>query len=77
MMLSSAPVTVTVCAVFQLAEVKVRDAGLTVASPTSPLLTLKTTLEFGGASSTTVKVSVVPDSSTWVDPPDSVTVNPA
>ena len=60
----------------QLAAVKV--SGLfTVASPVSLDVTVKTTFEVGCASRTTVKVSVVPDSSTLVDPPDSVTVNPA
>ncbi len=65
-MTSSTPVTVTVCAVLQFALVKVSEGGLTVASPVSPLLTVKTTLEAGCESRTTVKVSVVPDSSTSV-----------
>ena len=41
--LSSTPVTVTVCAVFQLLLVKVRLEALTVASPVSPELTVITT----------------------------------
>ena len=49
----------------------------TVASPVSPDETLITTLEDGSAVSTTVNVSVVPDSFTAVDPDDSVTVKPA
>ena len=48
-----------------------------MASPVSPLLTRITTFEAGAASKTTVNVSVVPDSATDVEPPDSVTVNPA
>ena len=40
---SSTPVTVTVCAVFQLLLVKVRLEALTVASPVSPELTVITT----------------------------------
>ena len=68
MMLSSTPVTVTVCAVFQLAFVKVR-ALVTVASPVSLDEIAKTTSESGCAFRTTVKVSVVPVSATLVDPP--------
>ena len=49
----------------------------TVASPVSPDVTLITTLESGSAVSTTVNVSVLPDSLTCVDPPDWVTVKPA
>ena len=45
--------------------------------PVSALLTRTTTLDRGSASSTTVKLSVVPDSSTSVDPEDSTMVNPA
>ena len=75
--LSSILVTVSVCAVFQLAGVNVSEETLTVASPVSALLTRITTLESGSASRTTVTVSVVPDSDTEVDPPDSTTLKPA
>ena len=54
---------------FQLPEVKVRFPVDTVDSPVSPDVTERTTLEFGCASRTTVKVSVVPVSATAVDPP--------
>ena len=47
MMVSFAPVTVTVCAEFQFPEVKVRVAGDTVASPVSPDVTEITTFEAG------------------------------
>ena len=77
MMVSFAPVTVTVCAEFQFPEVKVRVAGDTVASPVSPDVTEITTFEAGWAFSTTVKVSVVPVSATLVDPLDWAIVNPA
>ena len=68
MMLSSTPVTVTVCAVFQLAFVKVNGV-LTVVSPVSLEVTVRTTFDAGCAFRTTVKVSVVPVSATLVDPP--------
>ena len=55
---------------------KVREL-VTVASPVSPEANCKTTFSVGCAFRTTVKVSVVPDSSTLVDPPDSVIVKPA
>ena len=58
MMLSSTPVTVTVCAVFQLAFVKVRVL-VTVASPVSLELISSTTFDAGWAFRTMVKVSVV------------------
>ena len=54
----------------------VNDAADTVASPVSPDVTPITTLPAGFESSTTVNVSVVPDSFTDVDPDDWVTVNP-
>ena len=76
MMSSSAPVTVTVWAVSQFAEVKV-NALVTVASPVSLEEIERTTSESGSASKTTVNVSVVPDSSTLVDPSVSAIVNPA
>ena len=76
MMLSFAPVTVTVCGVFQFSLVKV--SGLfTVASPVSPEVTASTTLEFGWAFRTTVNVSVLPLSETLVDPSVCAMVNPA
>ena len=68
MMLSSTPVTVTVCAVFQLALVKVRGV-FTVASPVSLEVTVRTTFDAGWAFRTTVNVSVVPVSATLVEPP--------
>ena len=42
--LSSTPVTVTVCAVFQLDGLKVKVAGLTMAAPISLEATVTTTL---------------------------------
>ena len=77
MMLSSTPVTVTVCGVFQLAFVKVRVLGESVASPVSLEDTEKTTFDAGWALRTMVKVSVVPVSATLVDPLVSAMVNPA
>ena len=65
--LSSAPVTVTVWALFQLAGVKVRLAGETVPSVISLLATGIVTFAVGWLLSTTVKVAV---------PPDSVVVRP-
>ena len=76
MMLSSTPVTVTVCGVSQSAAVKVTLAG-TVASPVSSDVIVRTTSEVGSASRTTVNMSVLPDSSTSVDPSVSSIVNPA
>ena len=55
---SSTPVTVTVCAVFQLAAVKVRLAGATVPSPVSLEVRAMVTSAVGWALSTTVKVAV-------------------
>ena len=52
--LSSTPVTVTVCAVFQLVVVKVKVAGLTVAAPVSPEATVTTTVLDGRVASFTV-----------------------
>ena len=54
--------TVTVCAVFQFALVKVNDAGSTVPSVASLVLRPTVTLAVGSASSTTVKVAVPPAS---------------
>ena len=76
MMLSSAPVTVTVRGMFQFSVLKVNGV-FTVASPVSEEETIKTTLESGCAFNTKVKVSVLPDSETLVDPPDCAMVNPA
>ena len=50
---------------------------VTVASPVSLEEIERTTSEPGWASRTTVNVSVVPDSSTLVEPLDSTIVNPA
>ena len=75
-MLSSAPVTVTVCAVSQFAGVNVSGL-LTVASLVSSDVTVNTTSDVGWASRTTVNVSVLPASVTSVDPSSSSTVNPA
>ena len=75
MMLSSTPVTVMVCGVSQFAEVKVRVL-VTVASPVSLEEIEKTTSELGWTLSTTVKVSVVSDSSTPVEPKLSTRVKP-
>ena len=65
--LSSTPVTVTVCGVFQLADVNVTEVGLTVPSVVSLLLSPTVTSAVGCAVSTTVNVAV---------PPASVVVNP-
>ena len=73
---SSAPVTVTVCAVSQFAGVNVSEPDI-VASPVSLDVKAITTSDVGCASSTTVNVSVVPDSSTSVEPSSSTIVNPA
>ena len=73
---SSTPVTVTVWAVSQFADVKVNEL-VTVASPVSAEVMSITTSDVGSASKTTVKVSVDPVSATVVDPLDSATVNPA
>ena len=60
---SSTPVTVTVCGVFQSAGVNVK-VSVTVASSVSVDSNVSMTLERGSAVRTTVKVSVVPFSST-------------
>ena len=75
---SSTPVTVIVWAELQLPVVNVNDDADTVASPVSPDVTPMTTLPTGFESSTTVNVSVVPDSFTDVaaGEPVWVTVNP-
>ena len=66
-MLSSTPVTVTVCAMFQLAAVKIRLAGETVPSVVSLLDSAMLTSALGWVSSTTVKLAV---------PPASVVIRP-
>ena len=53
-LLSSTPVTVTVCSVFQLEAVKVKVAGLNVAAPVSPDSTAMVTSAVGRLSSITV-----------------------
>ena len=57
---SSTPVTVTVCTILQLAEVKVKAAGLTVAASVSSEATPTVTSSEGSLFSTTVWVSVLP-----------------
>jgi hypothetical protein len=74
---SFTPVTVTLWGIFQLALVNVNAAGLTVASPMSPLKMVNTTFEAGWAVRTTEKVSVVALSLTDVLPPVGVTVKSA
>ena len=74
---SSTPVDVIVCGVSQFVEVKVIEAGETVDSATVPEAIDRTTSSAGCAFRTIVKVSVVPDSSTLVDPSVSTTVKPA
>ncbi len=59
--------TVTVCAVLQLAAVKVRLAGETVPSPVSLLTIGSVTLAVGWLVNTTVKLAV---------PPASVVIRP-
>ncbi len=61
---SSIPVTVTVCAVSQLALVKVKVEADTVVSPVSAEVMDKTTSDDGWAPKTAVNVAVVPDSLT-------------
>ena len=51
---SSTPVTVTVCAVFQSLVLNVKVAGLTVAAPVSPEVTVMVTLAVGSVFSATV-----------------------
>ena len=65
--LSSTPVRVTVCGVFQFVESNVSEP-LVVTSFTSFEFTVSTTGDVGCELRTTVKVSFVPDSSTVVEP---------
>lgn len=74
-MLSSTPVTVTVCGVSQLPLVNVNVDGAAVASFSSADETENTTSVDGCTSKTTVNVSVEPFSPTDVEPPDSEIVN--
>ena len=73
---SSTPVTVTVWREFQFAGVNVKTAGLTAASPVSPLVTINTTCVAGCAVSTAVN-EVVPPASVTVKPLVGLTVIPA
>ena len=63
---SSIPVTVTVCAVSQLALVKVKVEADTVVSPVSAEVMDRTTSDDGWAPKTAVNVAVVPDSLTVI-----------
>ncbi len=67
--------TVTVCAVFQLAGVKVRLVGETVPSVVSLLDSAMLTLALGWVPSTTVKVAV-PPASVVIRPMVGLTVMP-
>ena len=73
---SSTPVTVTVCAMFQLAVVNVRLGELTVPSVGSLELSPMVTSAVGWLVSTTVNVAV-PPASVVVRPEVGVTVMPA
>ena len=77
MMLSSLPVTVTVWAVSQLLLVKVTVVGEIDVSSELPSEIEKVTSEAGWTSSTIVKMSLVPDSSTEVEPEVSAIVKPS
>ena len=68
--------TVTVWSEFQLAGVNVKTAGLTVASPVSPLVTVNTTFVAGWAVRTAVN-DAVPPASVTVKPPVGLTAIPA
>ena len=71
---SSTPVTVIVWGVSQLEVVKIIVVVDNIASLESDPETETTTFVMGCVSSTTVKVSVVPDSETAVAPFDSTTI---
>ena len=73
---SSAPVTVTVCAVLQFPDVNVRDAGATVPSVRSLDESPIVTFAVGWLSRTTVKAAVPPPS-VVVKPDVGITVIPA
>ena len=66
LILSSTPVTVTSCAVDQLLDVKVNVLGETESSVESDAVTVTVTLFVGSDAKTTVKLSVLPDSTTAV-----------
>ena len=61
-MVSSTPVTVTVCGTFQFVDVKVTSAVLSVPSSRLLLVTVKLTLAVGAVFNTTVNVAVPPAS---------------
>ena len=74
---SSTPVTVTVCGTFQFDDVKTsRVVSGSASSGRSVVMTISTSVA-GAVFSTTVNVSLVPDSATAVPPSDSVTINPS
>ena len=75
-MKSSTPVTVTVCALFQFADVNVTGDGATVPSAVFELLNPTVTLAVGCEVSTTVNVAV-PPASVVVRPLVGLTVIPA
>ena len=69
--LSSTPATDTICAMFQVVDVKIRRVGDTVPSVVSRLSIVTVTFAVGCLVSSTVKVSVVPSST--VRPPATTT----
>ena len=72
---SSTPVTVTVCALFQFADVKVTLDGLTV--PSAVLFELRPTVTFAvGCAVRTIVNVAVPPASVVVNPLVGVTVKP-
>ena len=73
---SSTPVRVTVCALFQFADVNVTDDGATVPSAVFELLNPIVTFAVGWLVSTTVNVAV-PPASVVVRPLVGLTVIPA
>ena len=75
-MLSSTPVIVTFCALFQFDGVKVRVEAERLVS-LSLFVSEKTTFPVGSLLSVTTMASVLPLSATTVEPPDSVTVKAA
>ncbi len=73
---SSTPVTVTVWAVSQFADVKTTSAGLTVPSDVSELVRVTVTVAVGWELRTTVKLAV-PPASVVTKPDVGLTVTPA
>ncbi len=73
---SSTPVTVTVCAEFQFAAVNINDVGATVPSAVLSEESAIVTSAVGSVLSTTVKVAV-PPASVVLNPDVGVTVIPA